>query len=143
MTIGYLYDEAQRVGLIVWVGTVTADDWRDQVGQRIADPTVATAGRLLGDVRLATLDESVDAGVIGEIAQLWATSGVFAGKPVAIVAQDAFWDARSFEKALSQHGETVIVFNDLDTACTWLGVDLSSTREHLGQMAAALGKGVE
>ena len=139
MAIGYAYDDNLRLALIVWVGEVTAEDWRAQASRGVVDPMVAAAPRVLADVQLASLHNSVDEEVIGEIADLWGASGVFSGKPLAVVAAGAgFSDAKLFEKAMAEHGSRLIVFNDFDAACVWLGVEPGPVRRHVAQMVAEL-----
>jgi len=136
--ITYAYDEPQRLVVQVWVGEVIADQWRAWASQRLDDPNMVTAQRILADVTRWTPDESIGEEMIREVAQRWGASRILAGKPVAIVAQNLFWDAQTFEKVLAGYGGRVIVFNDLDTACTWLDVDPVSTGQRVRQMAADL-----
>ena len=144
MAIAFAFDEAELLSLAVWVGTVTADDWRAQASRRVTDPALVAAQRLFVDVRLWTPNESIGKEVIREVAQRYGTSGVpVAGKKLALVAEAGFWDARMFEDAMSEYGAKTIVFNDLDTACTWLGIDSASTRQRVEQMVAALREAVE
>ena len=47
----------------------------------------------------------------------------------ALVQHMGFDEATYFEREASEHGlSQVIVFNDLSTACTWLGLEVGRTR---------------
>jgi hypothetical protein len=51
---------------------------------------------------------------------------------IAIVATgEQFDQARIFERLTTPHLITVVVFNGVDTACTWLGLDEAEIREHV------------
>ena len=45
MGIAYAFDKEQRLSVWVWVGEVTADDWRAQARLRLADPSVLASQR--------------------------------------------------------------------------------------------------
>ena len=138
MPIAYAYDEAQRLVVQVWVGEVIADQWRAWVSQRLNDPNMVAAERILADVTRWTPHESIGQEVLREVAQRWGASGIMVGKPVAIVAETRPSNAQAIDNVLAQFEGKVIVLNDLDTACTWLGVDPVTTGQRVRQMAADL-----
>jgi hypothetical protein len=80
----------------------------------------------LADLRVASDDASIDDGVLAQAADLYARHrDRIAGMKAAIVAGpvQAYTKAVAVERRLSRYGASVFVFNALDTACTWLGVN--------------------
>jgi hypothetical protein len=53
---------------------------------------------------------------------------------VAIVAGNTFLKAVAFERVLLRYGASVIVFNSLDTAGTWLGIEVDAVECTLQQL---------
>jgi hypothetical protein len=57
-----------------------------------------------------------------------------AGSKVAFVADAAFEKSSTFRRFMSIYPLSMIVFNDLDTACTWLGIDLHETERMIEEI---------
>ena len=53
---------------------------------------------------------------------------------VAIVASEAFKKAVAFERVLLRYGASVVVFNFLENACTWLGIAAEEIERRLRQL---------
>jgi len=53
---------------------------------------------------------------------------------VAIVASEAFKKAVAFERVLLRYGASVVVFNFLENACTWLGIAAEEIERILQQL---------
>ena len=53
---------------------------------------------------------------------------------VAIVASEAFKKAVAFERVLLRYGASVVVFNFLENACTWLGIEAEEIERRLRQL---------
>jgi hypothetical protein len=123
MAISYVCDEAIGLSVTVAEGILTAEDWRAHVLRQMADPAWPAGRASLTDATRVRVSEQARA-IGDDIASLYAPKKDRTQRMrFAIVAHFAFADARSFEGAVEPHGTRPIVFNDLPTACVWLGVD--------------------
>jgi hypothetical protein len=61
-----------------------------------------------------------------------------ANKRAAVVARDVFGKAGRFVNQMAHFGTSMVVFNNLDTACLFLGIDLEETGQALGRLRATL-----
>ena len=126
MGIAYRLDQTQGLTIVVWDGTVTEGDVEEQVRRLAADPDWPPGLRQLSDMTSATsVPDVANTNIIEMIAEMPEA------RPIrfAFVAREGFAAVRRYERAVETVGVTrVIVFNDLPTACTWLGVDEVATR---------------
>jgi hypothetical protein len=123
MGIAYRMDKSQGLMTIVWDGSVTADDWRAHLEAMFDDPNWPIGPRNLTDLRSADVS-SVTAADQAEIVAMYAPhQDKLRGMKSAAVAGDNFESSTEFGNQNEPPGLSLIVFNDLVTACTWLGVD--------------------
>jgi len=124
MSIKYHLDNKDNLICNLWEGTVTAQEWLAQVRQLTAEPDWPAITRMLCDLRNVQ-----DVSTIGEaeieqaINILKAAPGDLRTKKCAIPASEAFRLATTYQRAISPYSTSVIVFNSLETACVYLGVD--------------------
>ncbi len=142
MGIIHLFDRRKNIIFIVWDGKVTADDWLNQVPKLLAEPDWPGISRLIADVQTAS-----DTASIGD-KEIETVAAIFGGraetlnkKRLAVLANDLFGRASKFGTLLSRYGTAVVVFNRLDTACTFLGVDPTDTGQVLEQLHTRLRSG--
>jgi hypothetical protein len=64
-----------------------------------------------------------------------------ANMKAAIVAGDAFQKAVTFERLITRYGASVIVFNSLATACTWLNLNEGEVKGALQDLRLQLRDG--
>src|SRR6188474_3654637 len=122
MSIVYRINQERGVAFVVWDGLVTADEWLAHVRRLLADADWPPDRRLhLSDLRTATPDASIDEVVLKQAADLFGPQ--VANLRAAIVAGDAFEKAGIFERLITRYRPFVFVFNTLNPACGWLGVD--------------------
>ncbi len=132
MGILYHMDHEKDVGYICWSGTVTAADFIAQARRNISDPDWPPQHGLLADLRHASVNASFDAAFAAQVVKLYLPLQVkVRGLRAAIVANSLFEKAKIFERIVSGYSPSVIVFNDLDTACVWLGVDVKTAKANL------------
>ncbi len=137
MSILYRIDEKLGTAFAQWNGVVTAEEFLTHAQHLLSDPAWPPAGWLhLTDVRNTTPDASVDEGAIAKIAHLYGEHPKIANLKMAIVATDTFRKAMVFENVLLGYHPSVIVFNSLETACTWLGIDAEHAEQTLAEMRA-------
>jgi len=118
------FDEQKNLFIVLWHGVVKADEWFQYAPRLTSHPAWTTTSHILADLRYAE-----DTSTIGneEIAQ---AVGIFsrdrsglAGKQIAVVARDQFGKAQRFGALIARFGVSLVVFNNLDTACLFLGLD--------------------
>lgn len=90
--------------LVVWGEVVTADDFLAHVRRLSSDADWPPSSRLhLSDLRMTSLDASLDEAVIEKAANLYGQHRhKIANMRVAVVAGEAFRKAVVFERALQQ-----------------------------------------
>jgi hypothetical protein len=119
--IAYRLDPDAGVTFVVLHGAVSEDDMRAHQEQLGADPGWPAGSKQLADLSTAHLPP------LGtRIAEAFEGSEKTAGLRLAVVATEAFAHARAFERDVKEVGLTemnVIVFNQVQGACTWLGVE--------------------
>ena len=136
MSIVYRIDKEQGLTVVLWEGVVTADDFLAHVRRLSSDADWLPPKRLhLSHLRFTALDASMDAAIIEKAAHLYGNhleKGV--NLKVAIVASEAFKKAVAFERVLLRYGASVVVFNFLENACTWLGIEAEEIERTLRQL---------
>jgi hypothetical protein len=126
MGIPHVCDKQKSIIFVVWDGRVTADDW----------PNIS---RVIGDAQTASDTASIGEKEIERVAALFAAHPeTVMKKRLAVLANDMFGRARKFSALLSRHGTSAVVFNQLDTACTFLGIDPIEAGETLEQIRLRL-----
>jgi hypothetical protein len=138
LSIVYHIDKQMGTTLVVWEGIVTADDFLAHVRRLSSDADWPPPRRLhLSMLQMASLDASMDDAAMGKAADLYGKHrNEIANMKAAIVAGGAFWKAVVFERAIERYGASVIVFNSLDTAATWLGIGTDNVKRELELLRA-------
>ena len=113
----------EHVAISLWQGEVTHEQWIRNVARVLADPDLPTTSMHLVDLR------SVDATTIGEpeikdvVGFLQSQGERIKGRRIAIVATSEFNKSILFQRLMGHQFLNTIVFNELQTACTWLNLD--------------------
>lgn len=132
VAIAYRLDPLLGLTLVVWDGVVTGHDAEEQVRRLRADPDWPPGPRHVLDV---TSVRSVPTVADTKLIDMMAEMAEMREIRFAVIASDAFDEATRFQEAASAVGVSrVIVFNELSTACTWLGIDLAATRTALSAL---------
>ena len=98
---------------------INAEVWFEHIQRLIADNHWPSITAMMVNLHLIT-----DVSSIGEpeikhaIALFNSMPGALSNKRIAVVAGDAFWKSRRFGELIGPYGPSVLVFNDLSTACT-------------------------
>jgi hypothetical protein len=120
--IAYRFLDDADVIVTVWDGTVTPAEWADAIARHGESPEWLKGKRRLTDARTADpsgiTPEDVDAVSANYGPGIQATDA-----RLAIVASDGWALAQQVESTMRKLGLTTVVFNDVHTACAWLGVD--------------------
>jgi hypothetical protein len=121
--VSYRIDKSQGLTTVVFDGRVTGSQWRSHLEAIFEDPEWPPGTRNLTDLRSADVSEVT----VSDRAEMLAMYGPHLdkvrGMKSAAVAGDNFEASRQFEERKEPAGLSLIVFNDLLNACTWLGID--------------------
>jgi hypothetical protein len=136
MSIRYRINNKIGVTIVVWSGETTAAEFLAHVQRLVDDPRWPPTRRLqLGDMRRATSFARMDDKTLQNAANILGRHlDKIAGSKVAFVADKAFEKSSTFRRFMSIYPLSLIVFNDLDTACTWLGIDLQETERTIAEI---------
>jgi hypothetical protein len=121
--IAYRLDKSQGLMTIVWDGKVTGADWRAHLEAVFDDPDWPIGPRNLTDLRCADISTITETDREEIVAMYAPHLEKLRGMKSAAVAGDNFEPSTEFESHNEPPGLSLIVFNDLLNACTWLGVD--------------------
>ncbi len=130
----YTIDEDAALTIVVWDGEMTNDDLAVQMQRLLADPAWPPGKSHLADLTTATTVPDLRTPAILRLAE---DDPRWRGIRYAIVARTGWEHATAFQRALASLGlGQVIVFNDVSTACTWLGVDDDAVRAEINELRA-------
>ena len=139
MGIASEYLVADDLLVVVWHGRVSAEEWERFVRQRLADePGWPLGKRRLADI--TTLDPSLlTSDDVETVTALYRDRlRNLAASRQALVASQG-WDlARDFERRMDRLGATTVVFNHVEDACAWLGIELVATRQLISRLRAGI-----
>jgi hypothetical protein len=118
------FDQNKGVAFIVWDGAVTAEQWFIAANNLVSNPAWMQIPRVLADLQ-SVVDTSTigDAEIARAVEILSADPAPLMGKRLAMIARDAFGKARHCGQLLARFGVSSVVFNNLDTACLFLGLE--------------------
>ena len=137
MGIKYRADSEKQIIFVVWDGVVTADVWFEHIERLIADPLWSSISTMLVDLHTARDLTSIQESEIEHAVALFSSVPIsLSKKKVGIVAGNAFWKSRRFGELVSPFGPSVIVFNDLSTACVYLGINATEALKAIQQLRA-------
>jgi hypothetical protein len=135
MSIVYRNDQELGVTFALWDGTVTADEFLAHAHRLSSDAGWPThKGLHLSDLRTAVVDASIDEDILGKAAALYGSHPRIAIVRLAIVAGEAFEKAALFDRLFLRYQPSAIVFNSLDIACAWLGIEVDRAERTLQQL---------
>jgi len=132
-------DPELRLVVDVYHGDVTVQEMHDHVGALLDDSTWLTTTRSLSDMTGARLTPFSDEERATMLSLFRTRSRRLTGRQIAIVGGAASVStARDVERrAIDNLGARAIVFNDLTTACLWLGVDETRINATIDQLHGA------
>ena len=111
-----------------WTGTVSRDELMMHKKQQVCDPLIKEGASVLSDCTLAVFAVSPDE--ISEIAAMDKDPGRNSKitRYAFLVNDDTYDRARQFSDQVNKGGKSVIIFNSVDIASIWLGLDLLTVR---------------
>jgi hypothetical protein len=111
-----------------WTGTVSSQELMPHKQQQANDPSIYAGAAVLSDCTGAVF--AIAPHEIGELAAMDKDSGSASRvrRYAFLVNNDTYRLARQFSDQVNQHGKSVIIFNSMDVAASWLGLDSPQLR---------------
>jgi hypothetical protein len=127
---------------VVWKGTVTAETWFRYIPRLVTHRAWSATPNLLADLLSVEDTSSIrNEDMAHAVELLTANAKDLRGRRLAVLAQDEFGKARYFGTLLARFGISLVVFNHLDTACLFLGLDTNYAFRNLHEMRHEVEKG--
>lgn len=124
-----------------WTGQVTQEEVLAHERLHLSDPLVNAGASVLVDAESAHFGTTAE-----QVKDITALYGQVIGKlkvsrMALLVNKETYERALIFMKEVEGYGVKVIVFNSLDIACTWLGLDVNVARNQLQALQAQSAEG--
>lgn len=122
----------------LWTGTISHDEVLAHERRHLSDSSIARGASVLVDANNASFETTLE--VVHEVTDLYRRFGeeLRIRKSALLVNRLAYDRANLYERQASDFGVTVILFNSLDIACTWLGIDVMTVRKELEKLQASI-----
>jgi len=135
MPVKYVVIKDGRLVIERWVGTISHAEAVAHTKARFQDSAIVRDAKALVDARAAVFPEtSVD--LIHEVSDLHGhpDNKISLSTYAAVFGSGDFDKAKVWEAQLRQRGVNAIVFNNLEVACIWLGIDPAEAQRQLDQL---------
>jgi len=135
MPLKYLVINEGKLVVERWAGVIGHAELVAHERKKLQDESIAPGARALTDAQAAALPETT-LDRVHELADVYADSGnkTRISTSAAIFGSADFEKGKAWEAEVRKHGVNAIVFNNLEVACIWLGIDLKSTQELLDRI---------
>jgi len=123
--IAYRHDRPTGVSVSVWDGVVSSGDRHHHMSLLASDPNWGSGGLLLTDLSTVSVASRPDPHLLLDAASDFLDELAPRARDAkwGVVAGGLFDDARRFGAYIEEDMRRVIVFNEIVTACMWLGAD--------------------
>lgn len=141
MPHNYVVVNSGSVVVEFWTGQVTHNQLLAHERLHLSDPSVKPGAAVLVDAERAHFGTTIDE--VKELADLYGQviGRLKVGRMALLVNKETYERALVLLKEAEGYGVKVIVFNSLDIACTWLGLDVNVARTHLQALQAQSAQG--
>ena len=138
MPVKYVVLNQGSLVLELWTGVISHDEVLTHERQHLSDASIARGASVLVDATGASFETTTEA--VHEVTDLYRRSieKLRVGKAALLVNESTCDRARVYEKQSTDLGMRVILFNSLDVACAWLGVDVMRAGEAFEQLRSCL-----
>ena len=139
MGIAYVCKPNRKLAVVVWDGLVTAEAWREHLQRMLIDPDYAPMQSQITDLRYSSISPTIsDDQIRAMVDRIDSQRKNISLSKFAIVAGSEWNKPQQVAVGLQSISITPIVFNDLNTACLWLGVDLLEVDKDIQQIRLEL-----
>ena len=138
MPVTYVVLNRGSLVLELWTGRVSHAEVLTHVRQHLSDASIAPGASVLVDATGASFETTTEA--VHEVTDLYRRSieKLRVGKAALLVNESTYDRARVYEKQSIDLGMRVILFNSLDVASAWVGVDVMRAGETFEQLRSCL-----
>ncbi|MCE9537552.1 MAG: hypothetical protein K8R65_14250 [Nitrospirae bacterium] len=140
MPVTYVVLNQGSLVLELWMGEISHEEVLTHERQHLSDASIARGASVLVDATGASFETTTEA--VHDVTDLYRRSieKLRVGKAALLVNESTYDRARVYEKQSTDLGMRVILFNSLDVASAWLGVDVTRAREAFEQLRSCLAK---
>ena len=119
-----------------WTGAVTLDELIAHKQRLSRDPSIKAGASVLSDFTRATIEISPEG--VRKLSEMDkdARGNAAISRYALLVDYDVYEEAQLFADEVNNHGKSVIIFNSLELAATWLGMEFEKVRENLQSVAS-------
>lgn len=137
MPVEYVVLNQGTLVLELWMKTISHDEVLAHERRHLSDSSIARGASVLTDATSAMFETTPEA--VHEVTDLYRRSSekLRIGKAAVLVNESAYDRARLYERQATDLGVRVILFNSLDTACMWLGIDVTTAHKELEKLRAS------
>lgn len=127
----YIVLEGGKFFIEKWEGLISHEELITHEREQLLDDSISHGAVGLVDARSAVFESGDDLAndVIKDYTNPNNKTSI--SKYAWLVGDESYEKARTLEREMQKCGLSVIVFNDLQTACTWLGKDSKEIQKHL------------
>jgi hypothetical protein len=138
MPVEYVVLNQGALVLELWTGTISHGEVLAHERRHLSDSSIARGVSVLVDATSASFETTPEA--VHEVTDLYRRSGekLRVGKSAVLVNESAYDRARLYERQAADLGVRVILFNSLDVACVWLGIDVTTACTELKKLRASV-----
>jgi len=138
MPVAYVVLDQGTLVLELWVGAISHDEVLAHERRHLSDSSVIPGASVLVDAISASFETMPE--MVQEVTDLYRrpVETLKVGKVALLVSASAYDHVQLYEKQASESGVRVIMFNSLDVACTWLGIDGTRARQEFEKLRANL-----
>jgi hypothetical protein len=138
MPVTYVVLNQGSLVLELWTGAVSHEEVLAHERRHLSDASIAPGASVFVDATGASFETTTEA--VHEVTDLYRRSieKLRVGKAALLVNESTYDRARVYEKQAIDLGLRVILFNSLDVASVWLGVDVTRVREAFEQLRSCL-----
>lgn len=134
MPVEYVVLNQGALVLELWTGTISHDEVLAHERRHLSDSSITRGASVLADATSATFETTPE--LVHEVTDLYRRPGkkLRVGKSAVLVTESAYDRARVYEKQATDLGVQVILFNSLNVACAWLGIDVTTVCKELAKL---------
>ena len=138
MPVEYVVLNQGALVLELWTGTILHSEILAHERRHLSDSSIARGASVLVDATSASFETTPEA--VHEVTDLYRRSGekLRVGSSAVLVNTSAYDRARLYERQATDLGVRVILFNSLDVACVWLGIDVTAASTELKKLRASI-----
>ena len=138
MGIKYRVHVEKKIVFVARKGVISAEIWYEHIQRLIADTHWPSVSAMLVNLHSITDVSSIgEAEIQHAVALFNSIPEALSNKRIAAVASDAFWKSRRFGQLIAPYGPSVLVFNDMSTACIYLGIKLTDATKAIQELRDA------